>query len=287
MSAAIDGPGVAPCPAHAHLSWSRELWDAAGECTDCSRWGAEFIEKGFRAMTENLCECGHPENAHGAEWCSFVVRPNEQENWHDCPCATFRPRPAEATSNSTGPYTQTVHALNAEGHQVGCPRWGIPQTTPAPAADEPPEGHGPRKGEPASGVTVDGSPGAGVPTTGEGNASECPAHVSDVSERPSPVPDPVCDCGVGDFYGPGHWDNCPAFRPLTGSVKEPVQRGKYRNHSGVVMEVLHTASTLYDPPLSTLSDDIAVARADFGIIYFVTEKSLADAGYTLIDGAEA
>lgn len=34
-------------------------------------------------------------------------------------------KPTEGVCNCTGPFTQSVHELNAEGHQVGCPRWGI------------------------------------------------------------------------------------------------------------------------------------------------------------------
>ena len=31
----------------------------------------------------------------------------------------------EKVCNCEGRMTQTVHENNAEGHQVGCPRWGI------------------------------------------------------------------------------------------------------------------------------------------------------------------
>src|SRR4051812_48807863 len=36
---------------------------------------------------------------------------------------------AELICNCTGPWTQTVHMSNPEGHQVGCPRWGNPKDT--------------------------------------------------------------------------------------------------------------------------------------------------------------
>lgn len=32
--------------------------------------------------------------------------------------------PAEPECNCTGPWTQTIHASNPEGHAAGCPRWG-------------------------------------------------------------------------------------------------------------------------------------------------------------------
>jgi hypothetical protein len=47
------------------------------------------------------------------------------ENDEPCMCGTdFTCMADEHECNCTGPWTQTVHASNPEGHQVGCPRWG-------------------------------------------------------------------------------------------------------------------------------------------------------------------
>lgn len=35
----------------------------------------------------------------------------------------------EPVCDCEGPFTQTVHESNAEGHQVGCPRWGMRHRT--------------------------------------------------------------------------------------------------------------------------------------------------------------
>lgn len=47
--------------------------------------------------------------------------------------------PHEPICDCIGAWTQTVHEINAEGHQVGCPRWGIrqrPGNLFGPPADE-------------------------------------------------------------------------------------------------------------------------------------------------------